>query len=157
MLHLFNKQILIGSPVNGKVVDLNEVNDPVFSGRTLGDGCAVIPQGNRICSPCNGKIVQIIDTNHAFCILSDDGLEILVHIGLDTVKLKGTGFKRLKEEGMPVKMGEPVMEVDLSYLREQKKEIITPIVITNMEKVSSLKIAKGTTDSSGTIMKVKLK
>lgn len=157
MLHLLSKQITIVSPVSGEVVDLDQVNDQIFSGRTVGDGCAVIPEDKLICAPCDGKIIQIIETNHAFCILSDDGLEILVHIGLDTIKLKGAGFKKLKEEGTHVKTGEPIMEVDFSYLRQQGKEIITPVLITNMEQVASMKICKGKVRTSDRLIKVKMK
>lgn len=157
MIHLLKKQITIGSPVSGKVVDLDMVNDEVFSGRTVGDGCAVIPDDKLICAPCDGKIVQIIDTNHAFCIVSSDDLEILVHIGLDTVKLKGAGFKRLKEEGDQVQKGDPIMEVDFPYLRQQGKEIITPVLITNMEKVAGMKVSKGKINTSDKLIKVKIK
>ncbi len=157
MLQFFKKRIIIGAPASGKIVDLSDVNDPVFSGKAVGDGCAVIPENNLICSPCNGKIVQIIDTNHAFCVLSDDGLEVLVHIGLDTVKLKGAGFKRLKEEGMRVKTGDSIMEVNLRYLQSQNKEIITPVLITNMDKVNSMQIHRGSVRAADRLMSVILK
>lgn len=157
MLHLLNRQIEIASPASGTVVELDQVNDAVFSGRSVGDGCAVIPEDQLICAPCDGKIVQIIETNHAFCILSDDGLEILVHIGLDTVKLKGSGFTRLKKEGEQVKTGDPVMKVDFSYLRQQGKEIVTPVLITNMEQVSSMKIFRGKVHTAERLIKVKMK
>ncbi len=157
MLQLFKKRMMIQSPVSGRIVRLDDVNDPVFSGRAVGDGCAVIPEDNFICSPCDGKIVQIIDTNHAFCILSDDGLEILVHIGLDTVKLKGMGFKRLKDEGARVKAGDSVMEVDLQYLQSQKKEIVTPVLITNMDKVGNLQISRGNVRTGDRLMSLILK
>nr|WP_319487182.1 PTS glucose transporter subunit IIA [uncultured Caproiciproducens sp.] len=157
MLHLFMKQIIIGSPVSGKIVSLSDVNDPVFSGKAVGDGCAVVPDENLVCSPCDGRIVQIIDTNHAFCVLSDDGLEILVHIGLDTVKLRGAVFKRLKEEGMRVITGDPIMEVDLRYLRSQNKEIVTPVLITNMDKVDNIKIHRGNIRAADKLMSIVLK
>ena len=157
MFHLLSKQITVASPVSGKVQGLDQVNDAVFSNKTVGDGCAVVPEEGLICAPCDGNIVQIIETNHAFCILSDDGLEILVHIGLDTVKLKGAGFKRLIAEGAHVKTGEPVMKVDLQYLLGHGKEIITPVLVTNMDKVASMKISKGKVNTSDRLIKVTLK
>ncbi|WP_411678575.1 PTS glucose transporter subunit IIA [Caproicibacter sp.] len=157
MLNFMSKQIEIASPVSGTVVNLDQVNDAVFSGRSVGDGCAVIPEDPLICAPCDGKIIQIIETNHAFCILSDDGLEILVHIGLDTVQLKGEGFSRLKEEGEQVKTGDPVMKVDFSYLRQRGKEIVTPVLITNMDQVALMKIFKGKVRTAERLIKVKMK
>lgn len=157
MLQFFKKRMTIQSPANGRIISLDEVNDPVFSRRVVGDGCAVIPEDNLICSPCNGRIVQVIDTNHAFCILSDDGLEVLVHIGLDTVRLKGMGFKRLKDEGMRVKAGDSVMEVNLQYLQSQNKEIVTPVLITNMDKVGNLQICRGSVRAGDRLMDLVLK
>lgn len=157
MLHLFGKKVTIASPVSGTVVGLDRVNDPVFSDKIVGDGCAVLPEGNTVCAPCGGTIVQIIETNHAFCIESDDGLEILVHIGLDTVKLKGAGFRRLKEEGSRVERGEPVMQVDFPYLLSQKKEIVTPVLITNMDAVSRFHVVGNKVRAGENLISVSLK
>lgn len=157
MLHLFQKKVTIVSPVSGSIVGLDRVNDPVFSKKIVGDGCAVLPEDSTVCSPCDGKLTQIIETNHAFCVESDDGLDLLVHIGLDTVKLKGSGFRRLKEEGARVKSGEPVMQVDFAYLRSQKKEIVTPVLITNMDAVDRFQAVGGKVRAGEKLMTVLLK
>lgn len=133
-----NKILSIQAPFKGEVVDITEVNDQVFSEKILGDGVAVKPVNNIAVAPCDGKITQIFPTNHAFGITTDNGLEILVHIGLDTVNLKGKGFKRLVEVGIEVKKGTPIMEIDLDYIKQSGKDTITPIVITNMDKVKSM-------------------
>lgn len=110
----------------------------MFSGKMLGDGVAVIPSSNKAVAPCDGEITQIFPTNHAFGITTKEGLEILVHIGIDTVNLKGEGFKRILEAGTSVKKGDTVVEADLDYIKNKGKDTITPIIITNMDKVECL-------------------
>ncbi|WP_432664263.1 PTS glucose transporter subunit IIA [Wukongibacter baidiensis] len=146
MFSLFkkNKEVVIKSPFEGEIVDIANVNDPAFSEKILGDGFAVIPSSKIAKAPCDGKVTQIFHTNHAFGITTDEGLEILVHIGLDTVKLDGEGFKRLVEVGDEVKEGTGIIEVDLDYIKNNGKDVITPVVITNMEAVED--IVKGFND-----------
>ncbi|MEG0386713.1 MAG: PTS glucose transporter subunit IIA, partial [Niameybacter sp.] len=112
MFNFFNKLkgIEIISPMTGEAIDLSQVPDPVFSEKMVGDGIAIIPTENRVVAPCDGKIVQIFPTNHAIGIETTTGLDLLIHIGIDTVDLKGEGFKRLVEEGDTVKMGDPILE-----------------------------------------------
>ncbi|WP_097677926.1 PTS sugar transporter subunit IIA [Bacillus massilinigeriensis] len=130
--HFFKKpKLQIFAPVNGAVMSLEEVPDPVFSQRMMGEGVAMVPKEGNIFAPVQGKIIQIAPTNHAIGILADDGSEILIHIGLDTVNLKGKGFTVRVKEGDQVSVGQLLMEVDWEYLRENDKSIITPIVITN--------------------------
>ncbi|QXM06265.1 PTS sugar transporter subunit IIA [Crassaminicella indica] len=140
MLSFFskNKEIILQAPFQGKIVDIEEVSDPVFSSKMLGDGIAIRPSSNIAVAPCDGKITQIFATNHAFGITTKEGLEILVHIGIDTVNLKGKGFTRLVEVGTDVKKGTAIIEVDLDYIEKSGKDTITPIVITNMDKVESI-------------------
>ncbi|CAH2214646.1 PTS sugar transporter subunit IIA [Tepidibacter aestuarii] len=141
MLNFFkkkNNQIIIKSPFEGEIVDITNVNDQMFSGKMLGDGVAVIPSSNKAVAPCDGEITQIFPTNHAFGITTKEGLEILVHIGIDTVNLKGEGFKRILEAGTSVKKGDTVVEADLDYIKNKGKDTITPIIITNMDKVECL-------------------
>lgn len=125
-------------PVTCQKIDLNQVPDAVFSQRLLGDGVAIVPQGSLITAPCDGEILQIFPTNHAIGILTPLGLELLIHIGIDTVELKGEGFKRLAEPGQKVRAGEPLVEVDLEYVASMGKPLETPIIITNMDKVLSI-------------------
>ncbi|SHH03009.1 PTS sugar transporter subunit IIA [Tepidibacter thalassicus] len=133
-----NKELILKSPFEGKIVDITKVNDEVFSSKMLGDGIAVIPSNNIAVAPCDGTITQIFPTNHAFGIITKEGMEILIHIGIDTVSLNGVGFKRLVDVGRKVKKGTPIIEVDLEYIRKCKKNTITPVLITNMEKVESM-------------------
>lgn len=114
-----NKLLKIHSPLNGTVEKLDNVPDQVFSERVLGDGCAVIPTDGKIYSPVDGEISSIAETNHAYGFSSDDGLEILVHFGLETVALKGEGFKPLVAVGDKVKKGDLVSEVDIALLKEK--------------------------------------
>jgi glucose-specific phosphotransferase system IIA component len=129
---------VIKSPARGKRIDLKDVPDALFANKMIGDGFAVYPESKEICSPVDGEIVHIFDTNHAVGLKTDDGLEVLVHIGIDTVKLKGEGFKRIASIGQKVKAGDILIECDLEYLKENAKSIITPVVITNMDQVQKI-------------------
>ncbi len=133
-----NKELL--SPAKGKIIPITEVNDPVFAGKMMGDGYAVIPESSTMVSPCDGEIVQVFKTKHAIIIRSNDGLEIIFHVGLDTVALKGEGFDVKVTDGQKVKAGDVLMIVDLAYLQEQGKDIVTPVVITNMDIIESMKV-----------------
>lgn len=133
-----NNNINIKSPFEGELIDITKVNDHMFSSKMLGDGVAVRPSNNKAVAPCDGEITQIFPTNHAFGITTKEGLEILVHIGIDTVELKGEGFERILEPGTLVKKGDPIIEVDLEYIKSNGKDSITPIIITNMDKVENI-------------------
>ena len=126
------KQIVV-SPADGDVVALSEVPDEVFSEKMAGDGIAITPRSNTFVAPVSGTVTKIFSTNHAYSITTKTGLEVLVHIGLDTVALNGEGFKRLAKEGDTVSVGKPIVSADLEFILSQGKDIITPIVI-NHEK-----------------------
>ena len=115
----------------GRVLPLSEVPDPVFSDRILGDGCAILPEDGNIYSPVDGVISSIAETRHAYGFLSKDGVEVLVHFGLETVSLGGEGFCSLKKEGDEVKKGEKIAEVDLSLLKAKGLSLLTPVLICN--------------------------
>lgn len=117
------------APINGKVISLDEVPNPVFSDRVLGEGCAIIPEDGKIYSPVNGKISSIADTRHAYGIESDDGLEILIHFGLETVSLKGQGFTSHVKVGDNVKVGDLIAEADIKLLKQHNINLITPVLI----------------------------
>lgn len=125
----------IFAPINGKNVALEKVPDPVFSQKMMGEGIAIIPQDGNVISPVNGKVVQIPETKHAIGLLADDGTEILIHVGLETVGLKGEGFKVQVNTGDTVKVGQPLLEVDLDYIKQHAADIITPIIITNSKEL----------------------
>ena len=131
------------APVNGNTVSLADLPDPAFAQGMLGEGVAIDPWDGRFCSPCRGEILGITDTAHAYNILSDDGLELLLHIGIDTVELKGRGFTPKVKAGDRVETGDLLAEVDLAILREGGYSTLTPLVITNPEAVDSLEKAQG--------------
>ena len=123
------KRLQICSPLNGKAVPLDSVPDPVFSERVLGDGCAVISTDGKIYSPVNGEISSIAETNHAYGFSSEDGLEVLVHFGLETVALKGEGFMPHVAVGDKVKIGDLIAEVDTALLKSKGINLITPVLV----------------------------
>ena len=121
--------ILILAPLSGQVVALEKVPDPVFSEKALGDGAAVIPTDGKIYCPVNGEVASVAATNHAFGFTSEDGLDILVHVGLETVALNGEGFTVHIKEGDQVKAGDLIAEVDLEFLKTKNINPITPVII----------------------------
>ncbi len=139
------KNLNIYSPVNGKIISLESVPDPVFSDKVLGDGCAVIPDESdgKIYSPIDGQISSVAETNHAYGISSDDGLEILVHFGLETVGLKGEGFKSYVKTGDKVKAGDLIAEVDMKLLKEKGINPITPVLVCGGAEGLKLSVNKG--------------
>lgn len=122
------------APVTGKMVSLEEVPDPVFSSGTMGKGVGFQPEKNEICAPCDGKIIMIADTLHAFGMETECGAELLIHIGLDTVDLNGEGFKKLAREGQKVSCGTPVISADLAFMKEKGIVMTTPMVVTNSDE-----------------------
>jgi glucose-specific phosphotransferase system IIA component len=152
-----NKQVII-SPMDGDVVGLEEVPDEVFSKGLSGDGVAIVPLSGTVVAPIDGIISRIFPTNHAFLISrKKNGIEVMVHIGLDTVELKGEGFKRLAEEGSKVTAGTPIISVDLDYLQSRGKKIITPILVNSEKSIEIKKHKTGTTREGESIMEVKFK
>ncbi len=121
--------ITVLAPLTGRAVALDQVPDPVFSEKALGDGAAIIPTDGRIYSPVNGEVASVAPTNHAFGFTSDDGLDILVHVGLETVALKGEGFDVKVKEGDRVKAGDLIAIVDLKFLAEKNINPITPVIV----------------------------
>ena len=128
-----SKEINILSPMSGEVIDLSKVDDQAFSSGALGLGVAIIPSEGKVYSPCNGTISAFFPTGHALGIQSDDGAEILIHVGMDTVKLSGKGFTPHKKQGDIVKSGDLILEFDINTIKEAGYSIVTPIIITNPE------------------------
>lgn len=129
---LFGKRKLhIYAPVDGEIVPLAEVPDPVFSAKMLGEGMAMLPTKGHIHAPIAGTVILLAETKHAIGLRSKDGTEILIHIGLETVSLKGRGFTVLVKEGDVVSLGQLLIAVDWDFIRANAKSTITPIVITN--------------------------
>ncbi|UEG17017.1 N-acetylglucosamine-specific PTS transporter subunit IIBC [Pantoea ananatis] len=126
------------APVSGEIVPLDAVPDEAFASKAVGDGVAIKPSDKRVVAPIAGTVVKIFNTNHAFCLESENGVEIVVHMGLDTVALGGQGFTRLVEEGAQVKAGQPVLEMDLDYLNAHARSMISPVVVSNIEDFAGL-------------------
>ncbi|PLL65787.1 PTS N-acetyl glucosamine transporter subunit IIABC, partial [Klebsiella pneumoniae] len=125
------------SPITGDVVALEQVPDEAFASKAVGDGIAVKPTSNIVVAPAAGTVVKIFNTNHAFCLETNNGAEIVVHMGIDTVALEGKGFKRLVEEGTDVKAGEPILEMDLDFLNANARSMISPVVCSNSDDYSA--------------------
>ena len=143
------------APVDGKVVTLESVDDEVFSQKLVGDGVAVIPMSNIFTAPIDGVVTKIFTTNHAYSIKSNQDLEVMVHIGLETVALEGKGFTRIANEGDEVKAGDSIIEVDLAYVKEHAKDIITPIIILDESDVTQIDKKLNIVKSGDIIMEVK--
>jgi len=137
------------SPITGEVVALSEVPDEAFASGAVGEGLAIRPTSKTVVAPANGVIVKFFNTNHAFCLETKSGAEVVVHIGLDTVALNGQGFTRLVEEGATVSVGQPVLELDLDYLNGNARSMISPVVVSNMEDYAGIALLAGETVVAG--------
>lgn len=132
------KESVVYSPLNGTVIPLEEVNDEVFSNGILGKGAAVIPEEGCVYAPFDGKIVSVFDTKHAICLTSEDGVELLIHIGIDTVNLEGKPFHALKQAGDIIKKGERLLEFDIEEIKEAGYDIVTPVLVGNSDKYKEI-------------------
>ena len=131
--------VTIYSPMNGKVIELKEVPDEAFAQKMVGDGCAIEPDTGIICSPIDGQLMNIFPTNHAIIFETIDGLEMIVHFGIDTVKLDGKGFQKLREPG-PIKIGDEIVKYNLDDIKDGVPSTRSPIIINNMEKVEKIEV-----------------
>ena len=123
--------VQVFAPLNGQVVSLEQVPDPVFSQKMMGEGIAIMPTGGDVVAPIDGTVVLISKTKHAIGIRTKDETEVLIHVGLETVTLKGEGFSVFVNEGDKVSVGQKLMEVEWELIKDKVPSIITPIVITN--------------------------
>ncbi|MBQ3032700.1 MAG: PTS glucose transporter subunit IIA, partial [Anaerotignum sp.] len=131
------------APMSGKIIPLEQVPDEAFSGRLLGDGAAILPKDGKIYAPVDGEVATVAETLHAYGLRTEDGLEILIHVGLDSVRLQGKGFTSHVRVGDRVKAGDLMAEVDLGLLKKEKIPTITPVVICNGAERFSLQMAEG--------------
>jgi PTS system D-glucosamine-specific IIC component len=134
----------IVSPLDGKIISITEVPDEVFSQKMMGDGFAIEPSNGELVSPVNGTVTTLFPTKHAVGITAEDGLELLVHFGMDTVNLKGEGFNALVEQGAKVKVGQTILKVNIDEVRTKVPSIITPVVFTNLPEGKTVVINAGT-------------
>ncbi len=132
------KELILTAPMTGTLVPMEAIPDQVFSSKMLGDGFAILPSAGKVLSPCAGKVTQIFPTSHALGIETPEGLEILIHIGIDTVEMEGEGFTRLVEAGASVETGTPLLSIELDKLEAHGKSTVSPVIITNMERVAKI-------------------
>ena len=126
------KTISLKAIEDGRTIPMDEVNDQTFAQELLGPGIAIVPSNGTVVSPINGTIATVMDTKHAVCIQGEDGLELIVHAGLDTVELNGKYYQTYKEIGDQVKAGDVLLEFDLEEITKAGYDVTTPIVITNL-------------------------
>ena len=143
------KQEVISSPIKGDVLPLNQVKDEVFSAGLLGKGVAIEPKEGKVVSPVDGTLTTLFPTHHALGITSDNGAEILMHVGLDTVKLKGKYFTPKVSVGDKVKKGDLILEFDIDALKGEGFDVITPIIICNSDIYKEVKTNVGQEVSVG--------
>lgn len=140
---------ILGSPVNGRVVPLSEVSDETFSSEMLGTTVAVEPSDGRITAPCNGEVINIFETGHALCMTTQAGGELLIHIGVDTVKMEGKGFTRKVSDGAKVHAGDVLIEADLDAIKEAGYPATTMFILTNADQFSRVEKAEPGEISAG--------
>lgn len=136
------KTIVIASPVDGIAADITTAPDEGFAGKMMGDGAVIEPLNNMICAPVNGEVSFVFPTKHAIGLKSEDGIEMLLHIGIDTVKLNGEGFEVFVEEGAKIKKGDILMKIDLDYVKEHAPSIVSPILCTELENNEKIRLLK---------------
>ena len=144
-----DKGIEIGSQVNGKAVPISKVSDPTFGEEILGKGVAIQPADGKIYAPADGTIEMLFDTKHAVSMTTTEGVELLVHIGLDTVALKGEHFTAHKENGDAVKKGDLLISVDLEAVKAAGYDVITPMVVCNTSDYQTVEAVTGSDVNPG--------
>lgn len=144
-----DKGIEIGSPVKGKAVPISQVSDPTFGEEILGKGVAIQPEEGKIYAPADGTIEMLFDTKHAVSMTTTEGVELLVHIGLDTVALKGEHFTAHKGNGDAVKKGDLLISVDLEAVKAAGYDVITPMVVCNTSDYQTVEAVTGSDVNPG--------
>lgn len=159
MFGFFRRDLKLFAPVAGKTMNLSQVPDEVFAQKMAGDGLAIDSIGDVIVAPTDGEISLIFKTNHAFAMLLPNGVQLLVHIGIDTVSLNGEGFQRLVEPGTKVKAGTPVIKINRDSIINRGFSLITPLLITNVELIKDINVNTGSLVKEGSdiVLKYRIK
>lgn len=138
MFNFFKKSLAIIAPISGTTIDLSEVPDPVFAEKMAGDGIAINSTGDTVVAPCDGTISLIMDSGHAFAITTSNGIELLVHVGLETVTLNGEGFEILQAVNAKVTAGAPILKLNRAFIESKGISLITPVLVVNPDKLKKL-------------------
>lgn len=139
MFNSSNENLTIITPISGRIIDLSEVPDQLFAQKVVGDGVGIDSTGDMVVSPADGTIALIFKTNRAFVVKLDNGIELLIHIGTETVELEGLSFERLVHEKTKVKAGEPIIRFNMHLIKEKGYSLITTVVVTNIDKLEEIK------------------
>ncbi|CAD7359767.1 MULTISPECIES: PTS sugar transporter subunit IIA [Staphylococcus] len=154
-----SKDITVYAPISGELVKIEDIPDPVFAQKMMGEGFGVQPIEGTVVSPIDGVVDNVFPTKHAISLKADNGLEVLVHIGLDTVQLNGEGFEVSVESGDRVKMGAVLVSFDLEFIKQNAKSTVSPIIITNTASTESIQFEEASHLSKGetSVIEVKMK
>ena len=145
-----NSELKLVAIADGKVKPLSEVPDPVFAEKMAGDGVAIEITSDTIVAPADGELSLVFNTKHALAMTLENGVELLVHVGLETVSLNGEGFEQLAEAGQKIKAGTPILKVDREFIKSKGLPLITPVLITNVDAVKSITAKEGIDATAGT-------
>ncbi len=148
-----DKGVAVVAPLSGHVVAIGDVDEPIFAGKVIGDGVAILPASGEVVAPIAGTISFIGEQKHTYGIKGFDGIEILIHLGIDTVKLAGEGFTPHVKVGDRVEVGAPICTMDLDLLRKKQFNLTTPVVITSasMDQVKRLTLRTGQAAAGETV------
>lgn len=149
-----NEPYKVSSPVKGKVVDIKETNDPLFNTEALGKGVGILAENNVVVAPIGGEIKTFFPTKHAIGISTQEGVDILIHVGIDTVELNGEFFKALKKQGDTVNRGEKLLEVDFDGIKGKGYDSTVLLVVTNTQDYTSVKVCEGNKDITDTVIEI---
>ena len=147
---------LLFAPLEGEILPMSAIPDATFSEKVLGDGFAINPTSNVVLAPCDATVTHMFPTGHAVALLTSQGLEVLIHVGIDSVKMKGQGFKALVQAGDKVKQGQQLIQFDLEALKAHAASTITPVVITNMDRVIKMNL-NPVKNKSQAVLEIELK
>lgn len=152
------KDVPLAAPIPGTVVSIGAVNDPTFASKMLGDGFGVVPATDRVtvCASARGRVASIFPTGHACGLITESGLEILVHIGIDTVEMKGDGFEPRCTKGSIVDTGDPIVDVDAALIRARGFDPVVLTVVTSKQRVNAIAVAEGPAVQGDTVAYVTL-
>lgn len=139
----------LASPLNGRAIAMSQVRDPIFSQEILGPGTAILPSDGEVVAPADGTVTMVLDTRHALSMRTDLGAEIMIHIGLDTVQLKGNYFSSCVKNGDHVKKGSPLLSFDLKSVKAAGYDVTTPVVVTNSHDFPKIDCRSGMETKAG--------